>query len=88
MIMKLYHFTQPGDVVRIASEGLKPNVRDENAHMTGGVPVVWLTRQFDNIVTAADLEHVTGGWRDSGLEMADWRPTLRRRGAAFDNREA
>jgi hypothetical protein len=61
--MKLYHFTQPGDVLRIANEGLKPNVRDENAYVTGGVPVVWLTRQFDNIVTAVILNTSQNGRR-------------------------
>jgi hypothetical protein len=46
-------------MLRIANEGLEPRVSDENAHMTGGVPVVWLTRQSDNIITAADFEHIT-----------------------------
>lgn len=56
--MILYHFTHPGTVLRIAAEGLKPDARPENAFMTGGVPVVWLTRQPSNIVTAADVTHM------------------------------
>ena len=56
--MILYHFTHPGTVLRIAKEGLKPVARPDNAFMTGGVPVVWLTRQPSNIVTAADVAHM------------------------------
>ena len=56
--MIFYHFTHPGTVLRITGIGLKPNVRDNNTHMTGGKPVVWLTRQESNIVTAEDVVHM------------------------------
>ncbi|CUU17588.1 hypothetical protein ABIB94_008424 [Bradyrhizobium sp. JR7.2] len=53
--MNLYHFTHPGTVLRIAAEGLKPNDDD---FMSGGLPVVWLTRQQSNVMTAADVAHM------------------------------
>jgi hypothetical protein len=56
--MIFYHFTHPGTVLKIVAEGLKPEARPDNACMTGGVPVVWLTRQQSNIVTAADVAHM------------------------------
>jgi hypothetical protein len=56
--MIFYHFTHPGTVLKIAAEGLKPEARPDNAFMTGGVPVVWLTRQQSNIVTTADVAYM------------------------------
>src|SRR6476646_8497161 len=72
--MKLYHFTQPGAVLHIASDGLRPNVRDSHAHMTGGIPVVWLTRQPNNVMTAADFKDVTLRTKAVGKAMdPNWR---------------
>ena len=51
--MILYHYTTPARVLLIAASGLKPNASEDNAYMTGGIPVVWLTRQESNVVTAA-----------------------------------
>ena len=57
--MILYHFTHPGTVLRIAAEGLKPNDDDDAAYlMSGGLPVVWLTRQQSNVMTAADVAYM------------------------------
>jgi hypothetical protein len=42
-------------LLHIMTEGLVPNASAEGAFMTGGVPVVWLTRQASNIVTAEYL---------------------------------
>ena len=53
--MILYHFTTPANAMLIASDGLRMNVKHYNALMTGGIPVVWLTRQQSNITTADDL---------------------------------
>lgn len=53
--MKLYHFTDPANVLLIAVDGLKPGENpDDDAIMTGGRPVVWLTTSTDNKPTAED----------------------------------
>jgi hypothetical protein len=56
--MKLYHFTHPGTYWHIAVGGIRPALNEKNEHMTGGVPVVWLTTEESNVCTAADIEHV------------------------------
>lgn len=56
--MVLYHFTQPANLFHIALNGLEPRSGGDNAFMSGGVPVVWLTEQQSNIATAADVAHV------------------------------
>ena len=55
--MRLFHYTHPGTYLRIAAEGLLPHCKEDDALMTGGVPVVWLTRETSNIATAAHIEH-------------------------------
>jgi hypothetical protein len=55
--MILYHFTDPVNLLRIASGGLEPRANPENKFMTGDVPVVWLTRQDSNIATADDVTY-------------------------------
>ena len=57
--MRLYHFTNPANFIRIAAEGLTPNVKPENALMTIGRPVVWLTTNESNEVTEADVAHLS-----------------------------
>ena len=57
--MRLYHFTNPANFIRIAAEGLTPNVKPENALMTLGQPVVWLTTNESNEVTEADVAHLS-----------------------------
>lgn len=49
----------------IAVQGLKPSASDDNAFMTGGLPVVWLTRQQSNITTAAQASH----FKKLGIDM-------------------
>lgn len=44
--MKLYHFTTVENLWRISIIGLEPQVKADNAQMTLGVPVVWLTRHL------------------------------------------
>jgi hypothetical protein len=56
--MKLYHFTAPGTYLRIAAYGLEPNAGEDNAIMTAGIPVVWLTRQESNRMEARHHEHI------------------------------
>ena len=56
--MVLYHFTQPGNLLHIAAEGLQPSTRAAHGFMTGGIPVVWLTREQTNIATAGDAVHL------------------------------
>ena len=56
--MKLYHYTKPGNVMMISGQGLQPRAHENNAHMTGGVPVVWLTAEPSIIVTEADIAHM------------------------------
>jgi hypothetical protein len=53
--MKLFHYTNPRNYLRIAASGITPHASDENAYMTGGVPVVWLTQQASNVATAEYL---------------------------------
>jgi hypothetical protein len=57
--MRLYHFTNPANFIRIAAEGLTPNVKPENALMSIGRPVVWLTTNESNEVTEADVAHLS-----------------------------
>jgi hypothetical protein len=65
--MKLFHYTNPGTYLGIAASGITPHASDENAFMTGGVPVVWLTRQASNVVTAEYLALMVKSY---GEEMA------------------
>jgi hypothetical protein len=57
--MRLYHFTNPANFIRIAAEGLTPNVKPENALMSFGQPVVWLTTNESNEMTEADVAHLS-----------------------------
>ena len=57
--MKLFHYTHPGTYLRIAAEGLLPHAKEENYHMTGGIPVVWLTTETSNVATAQHIAHMT-----------------------------
>lgn len=54
-LMILYHFTTPANVLLISVEGLKPAAQNDNVHMTQGKPVVWLTTQSNNRLTAEDV---------------------------------
>ena len=56
--MRLYHFTNPANFIRIAAEGLTPNVKPENALMSIGQPVVWLTTNESNKMTEADVANL------------------------------
>jgi hypothetical protein len=53
--MKLYHYTTPANVMLIAGDGLRPRAKEKNAHMSNGIPVVWLTLQESIVATAADI---------------------------------
>jgi hypothetical protein len=53
--MRLFHYTHPSRCLLIAMHGLSPQCREENALMTGGLPVVWLTKERSNVVSP---EHV------------------------------
>ncbi|MCK1367233.1 hypothetical protein [Bradyrhizobium sp. 62] len=55
--MIFHHFTHPGTALIVAGAGLKPQLKASNAHMTDGLPVVWLTRQHSNVATKADVDH-------------------------------
>jgi hypothetical protein len=57
--MRLYHFTNPANFLRIAAEGLTPNVDPEDALMTIGRPVVWLTTNGSNEATEADVAQLS-----------------------------
>ena len=57
--MRLYHFTNPANFICIAAEGLTPNVKPENALMSLGQPVVWLTTNESNEMTEADVAHLS-----------------------------
>jgi hypothetical protein len=65
--MKLFHYTNPGNYLRIAASGITPHASDENAYMTAGVPVVWLTQQASNVATAKHLALMVKSY---GEEMA------------------
>jgi hypothetical protein len=56
--MRLYHYTHPGTCLRIGTEGLLPGASEDNDLMTGGLPVVWLTRQESNVADAGHIEHM------------------------------
>jgi hypothetical protein len=58
--MRLYHFTTPKRPFLIFACGLLPYIHREGlpndaGYLTGGQPVVWLTRQETNVATAADI---------------------------------
>jgi hypothetical protein len=53
--MRLFHYTHPSLYLFIAGDGLLPHCKELNAPMTGGVPVVWLTREVSNHATAASI---------------------------------
>jgi len=55
--MQLFHYTHPSLYLHIAYQGLLPHCKELNAPMTGGTPVVWLTRETSNLTTAKDVEH-------------------------------
>ena len=54
--MLFYHFTHPGTVLRIAGEGLKPAIQEDD-WQTMGQSAIWLTRDESNIATAEHVEH-------------------------------
>ena len=55
--MKLYHFTTTENLWLISLRGLEPYASDNNVFMTMGEPVVWLTRQETNVMTAEHAGH-------------------------------
>lgn len=57
--MRLYHFTDPANVLLISGQGLKPQASDDGAILTAGMPVVWLTRQSSNELTQDDVTYLT-----------------------------
>jgi hypothetical protein len=57
--VKLYHWTQPQNLVGIATGGLEPHPPyDDVPYMTAGRSVVWLTANPSRDVSPADLEHI------------------------------
>jgi hypothetical protein len=56
--MQLYHYTEPSIYLHIAYQGLLPHCKGLNAPMTGGEPVVWLTKEASNLATAASIAEV------------------------------
>lgn len=57
-IVKLFHFTPPENYLLIAAGGLQPRCQEQNAYMTGGLSVVWLTSEESNRVTSEDVERM------------------------------
>lgn len=56
--MRLFHYTDPSTYLLIGTQGLLPQCTEDTLYMTGGVPVVWLTRETSNIATAEYIAHV------------------------------
>jgi hypothetical protein len=82
LALMLYHFTQPGTYWPIAVDGIEPSTGKDgcNEHMSAGVPVVWLTTEESNVVTAADIEHMNAvckGGADREVGDINYGGTLR-----------
>jgi hypothetical protein len=76
--MKLYHYTTAENAFLIAVRGLSPGIHANKrtgdaigAYQTMGQPVVWLTREESNLVTAEHVAHFQKLGDNLGLKIGD-----------------